>query len=99
MNPAVKALFHEYLRVAGHDKTTAAILTLADVLAPSPRTAIVPRPAADGRLLSVEQAGERLNLSSRLVYKKCLGGELRPVKLDRRIYIPLAEIERYETGQ
>ncbi len=99
MNPAVKALFHEYLRVAGHDKTTAAILTLADVLAPSPRTAIVPRPAADGRLLSVEQAGERLNLSSRLVYKMCLGGELRPVKLDHRIYIPVAEIERYETDR
>ena len=50
-------------------------------------------------MLSVEEAGKRLNLSSRLVYKKCLGGELRPVKIDRRIYIPLAEIERYETGQ
>jgi hypothetical protein len=99
MNPAVEALFHEYLRAAGDDKTTAAILTLADVLAPSYRTEIVPRPAADGQLLSVEQAGKRLNLSSRLVYKKCLGGELRPVKIDRRIYIPLAEIERYETGQ
>ena len=42
MNPAVEALFHEYLRAAGDDKTTAAILTLADVLAPSPRTEIVP---------------------------------------------------------
>jgi hypothetical protein len=99
MNPTIEDLFHEYLRAAGDDKTTAAILTLADVLAPSPRTEIAPRPAADGRLLSVEEAGKRLNLSSRLVYKKCLGGELRPVKIDRRIYIPLAEIERYETDQ
>ena len=50
-------------------------------------------------MLSVEEAGKRLNLSSRLVYKMCLGGELRPVKLDHRIYIPVAEIERYETDR
>jgi len=96
MNPTIEALFHEYLGVAGDDKATAAILTLADVLAPSPRTEIVSAPAVDSRLLSVEEAGKRLNLSSRLVYKKCLTGELRPVKIDRRIYIPLSEIERYE---
>jgi hypothetical protein len=96
VNPAVEAAFNEYLRVAGGDKPTAAILALADVLAPTPRTAIVPAPAVGNRLLSVEEAGKRLNLSSRLVYKKCLTGELRPVKIDRRIYIPLTEIERYE---
>ena len=99
MNPTIKALFHEYLGVAGDDKATAAILTLADVLAPSTRTELVPSPAADGRLLSVEEAGKRLNLSSRLVYKKCLTGELRPVQMDRRIYIPVVEIERYEACQ
>jgi len=99
MNPSIEALFHEYLQVTGEDRTTAAILTLADVLAPSPRTEIVPSPAADGRLLSVEEAGKRLNLSSRLVYKKCLTGELRPVKIDRRIYIPVVEVERYEMDQ
>ena len=99
MNPTIEDLFHEYLRAAGDDKTTAAILTLADVLAPSPRTELVPSPTADSRLLSVEEAGKRLNLSSRLVYKMCLGGELRPVKLDHRIYIPVAEIERYEACQ
>jgi hypothetical protein len=96
MNPAVESLFYEYLRVAGDDKPTAAILTLADVLAPSPRTEIVPAPVVGNRLFSVEEAGKRLNLSSRLVYKKCLTSELRPVKIDRRIYIPLTEIERYE---
>ena len=99
MNPAVEALFYEYLRVAGDDKPTAAILTLADLLAPVARTEIVPSPAADGRLLSVEEAGKRLNLSSRLVYRKCLAGQLRPVQIDRRIYIPVAEIERYEADQ
>jgi hypothetical protein len=99
MNPSVKALFDEYLAVAGDEKATAAILTLADVLAPSARTELVPSPAADSRLLSVEEAGRRLNLSSRLVYKKCLTGELRPVQIDRRIYIPVVEIERYEAGQ
>ena len=72
MNLVVDALFHEYLRVAGDDKITAAILTLADVLAPSPRTEIVHSPAADGRLLLIEEAGKRLNLSSRQVYKKVL---------------------------
>jgi len=36
MNPAIEALFCNYLRVAGDDKPTAAILTLADVLAPMP---------------------------------------------------------------
>jgi len=95
----IEVLFYEYLRVAGDDKPAAAILTLADVLAPSPRTEIVPAPAVDSRLLSVEEAGKRLNLSSRLVYKKCLTGELRPVKIDRRIYIPLSEIERYEDSR
>jgi len=99
MNPAVEALFHEYERMTGGDKPTAAILTLADALTPMPRTEIVPAPAVDGRLLSVEEAGKRLSLSSRLVYKKCLTGELRPVKIDRRIYIPLSEIERYEACQ
>ena len=99
MNPTIEALFHEYLGVAGDDKATAAILTLADVLAPSPRTELVPSPTADSRLLSVEEAGKRLNLSSRLVYKKCLTGELRPVQIERRIYIPLVEVERYETNQ
>ena len=48
---------------------------------------------------AAEEAGKRLNLSSRLVYKKCLTGELRPVKIDRRIYIPVVEIERYEANQ
>jgi excisionase family DNA binding protein len=99
MNPTIKSLFHEYLGVAGDDKATAAILTLADVLAPSPGTEIVPSPAADGRLLSVDEAGKRLNLSSRLVYKKCLTGELRPVQIGRRIYIPVVEVERYEARQ
>lgn len=75
---------------------TAAILALADVLALTPRTEIVPTPAVGNRLLSVEEAGRRLNLSSRLVYKKCLAGQLRPVKIDRRIYLPLTEVERYE---
>ena len=96
MNPAVEAVFNEYLRVTGGDKPTAAILALADVLALTPRTEIVPTPAVGNRLLSVEEAGRRLNLSSRLVYKKCLAGQLRPVKIDRRIYLPLTEIERYE---
>lgn len=99
MNPAIEALFYEYLRVAGDDKTTAAILTLADVLAPAVKTEIATVPAPDRRLLTVEQAGKRLNLSSRLVYKKCLTGELRPIKIDRTIYIPLTEIERYYTGR
>lgn len=97
MKSEIEALFYEYLRVAGDDKPAAAILTLADVLAPMPRTEIVPAPAVDSRLLSVEEAGKRLNLSSRLVYKKCFTGELRPVKIDRRIYIPVVEIKRYES--
>jgi hypothetical protein len=96
VNPAIEALFYEYLRMAGDDKATAAILTLADVLAPAAKTEIVAVPASDGRLLTVEQAGKRLNLSSRLVYKKCLTGELRPIKIDRTVYVPLTEIERYE---
>lgn len=99
VKPEIEALFHEYLRVAGDNKPVAAVLTLADVLAPPPRTEIVPAPAVDSRLLSVEEAGKRLNLSSRLVYKKCLTGELRPVKIDSRIYIPRTEIERYNACQ
>ena len=99
MNTEIEKLYYDYLRVAGDDKATAAILTLADVLAPSTRTELVPSPAADGRLLSVEEAGKRLNLSSRLVYKKCLTGELRPVQIGRRIYIPVVEVERYEARQ
>jgi len=88
VKPEIEALFYEYLRVAGYDKPAAAILTLADVLAPSPRTEVVPVPAVDSRLLPVEEAGKRLNLSSRLIYKKCLTGELGPVKIDSRISSP-----------
>jgi len=96
VNPSVEALFYEYLRLAGDDKPTAAILTLADVLAPVPRTKIVRIPALESCLLTVERAGKRLNLSSRLVYKKCLAGDLRLIKIDRTIYTPLNEIERYK---
>jgi len=99
MNPAIEALFCRYLRLTGDDKPTAALLVLADVLAPAPRAEMAPVSIVDSRLLSVEQAGKRLNLSSRLVYKKCLIGELRPIKIDRRIFIPMAEIERYEAGR
>lgn len=99
MKPDIEALFYEYLRVAGDDKPAAAILTLAEVLISVLTSEIVLAPAVDNRLLSVEEAGKRLNLSSRVIYKKCLTGELRPVKIDRRIYIPLTEIERYEARQ
>jgi len=99
MNPAIESLFRHYLQVTGDDKPTAALLVLADVLTPVPGIEIGPVPFVDGRLLSVEQTGKRLNLSSRQVYKKCLTGELRPVQIDRRIYIPLTEIEHYERGQ
>jgi hypothetical protein len=45
--------------VAGDDRATAVILTLADMLVPAAKTEIVFMPALDGRLLTVEQAGKR----------------------------------------
>ena len=97
MKPEIEALFCAYLRVAGNDKPTAAILTLADVLAPGSGTEMAL--VDERRFLTVEETGKRLNLASRLVYQKCLVGELRPVKVGRTIYIPAAEIERYEAGR
>jgi hypothetical protein len=100
MNEEILQRFSEYAtQPMVRSQVAAAILALADVLAPMPRTKIVSAPAVDGQVLSVEEAGKRLNLSSRLVYKKCLTGELRPVKIDRRIFIPVTEIERYEARQ
>ena len=98
MNPAIEALFDHYRRVAGDDKTAAAILTLANILA-AVETETARVSAVDGRLLSVAQAGNRLSLSSRLIYQKCLTGELRPIRIDRTIYVPVSEIERYEARQ
>ena len=73
--------------MAGGDRATAAILTLADVPAPAAGTEIVPVPALDGRWLTIEQADKR----SRPATKKCLTGELRP---SRSTAPAFAEIER-----
>jgi hypothetical protein len=77
-------------------------LALAEVLqrmldVPEPfQVKLSPGRLADPGLLTVEQAGKRLKLTSRLVYKKCLTGYLQPVRIGRRIYIPVAEVERHE---
>jgi hypothetical protein len=39
---------------------------------------------------------QRRSDGGRLVYKKSLTGELRPAKIDRRIHMPVIEIERHE---
>jgi len=47
----------------------------------------------------VKEAAGRLKVSSKRIYQMCLAGQLRSIGINGRIYIPVAEIERYERGQ
>jgi hypothetical protein len=98
MNPEIESLFHEYLGMGGCDATSAAILTLADVMmAQAGGTALVPAtPVTAGHLLSIGEAAKRLNLTSRMIYMMCLSGELHPTRIDRALFIAVHEIERFE---
>lgn len=95
MNPAIEALFYGYLRVAGDDKPTAAVLVLADVLSrPTPEPIIIE--PDDRHTLGVKEAAVRLGMNSKKVYQMCLAGKLRCVRIGGRVRIPVEEIQRYE---
>lgn len=92
MNAEIEALFAEYLLEA-KDPVAAAVLTLAERLSqPTPEPIIVE--TGDNGSLTVKDAAARLNLSSKKVYRMCLGGELRCIRVGGRIRIPVEEIER-----
>jgi excisionase family DNA binding protein len=102
MNQAVETLFYDYLRVTLNDKCSAALLVLAECLVAGRSTALVPAApsvVAPAGLLTIAEAAECLELTSRMVYERCLNGHLRPTKIGQTIYVPAAEVERYRHEQ
>lgn len=98
LNQAIETLYYDYLRVTLNEKFTAALLVLADVLVASRSTALVPTApnVAPAGLLTIAEAAKHLGLTSREVYEQCLNGRLRPTKIGQTIYVPAAEIDRYQ---
>ena len=93
MNTEIKTLFDEYLLEA-KDPVAAAVLVLAERLSQPIPEPIIIEPDDDGSV-TVKEAASRLNLSSKKVYQMCLGRELRCIRADGRIRIPVEEIERH----
>ncbi len=95
MNPEIEHLFIHYLRMAGDDKPTAALLVLADVLA-----RVTPEPIIvetdDQGTVGVKEAAELLHTSSKNVYLMCLTGKLRGRCIGCRVRIPVEEIEHQQ---
>ncbi len=95
MNLEIERLFIHYLRMAGDDKPTAALLVLADVLCrPTPEPIIVE--TDDKGTVGVKEAAELLHSSSKQVYLMCLTGKLRGRCIGGRVRIPIDEIERQQ---
>ena len=93
MNTEIKTLFDEYLLEA-KDPVAAAVLVLAERLSQPIPEPIIIEPGDDGSV-AVKEAASRLNLSSKKVYQMCLSRELRCIRADGRIRIPVEEIERH----
>ena len=93
MNTEIKTLFDEYLLDA-KDPVAAAVLVLAERLSQPIPEPIIIEPGDDGSV-TVKEAASRLNLSSKKVYQMCLSRELRCIRADGRIRIPVEEIERH----
>ena len=87
MNPAINALYAEYLDHTGGDKAAAASLTLADVMShgtdPSPTT------------YSIAQAANRLNLSTSTLYNLCQQGKIGHHRFGRNIRFTSKDMDKY----
>lgn len=96
MNPAVNALYAEYLEHTG-DKAAAASLTLAATLREcAPAT---PAGVADPllpRSLTVAQAAKRLGVGADRVYDLCRRGEVAHHRLGKAIRILPEDLAAYE---
>ena len=92
MNPAVNALYAEYLAHIG-DKAAAASLTLADVITERSAPPSQPSPA-----LTVADAAAQLRLSPDTVYALVAKGELRHHRIGkgRSIRFTPADLDEYQ---
>jgi excisionase family DNA binding protein len=90
MNPAVNALYAEYLEHTGGDKAAAASLALAAVLVENG----TPSPSA-GQSLTVKEAAAQLRVSTRRIYELCGSGELTAFKVGRVLRIAPEAMDDY----
>lgn len=94
MTQQIEHLYTAALLIA-NDPTTAAILTLAEVLSQKTEPLIIE--PVNCTSYSVAEAAKRLNLKPRTLYSMCIRGKLRCFKtLDQGLRIPLDEIKRLE---
>jgi excisionase family DNA binding protein len=93
MNDAVLQLYGDYLQETG-DKTAAASLALADVLLGQKAKPV-------GASLTISEAAQLLNVSSRTVYDLCDSGQLRHQRIGKgrgTIRILPDDLESYRRG-
>jgi excisionase family DNA binding protein len=57
--------------------------------------AVIPGPAALARLLGVKEAAKQLGISRSTLYGLLGRGELRPIRVGRRVLISITELERF----
>jgi excisionase family DNA binding protein len=96
MNPQIKQLFSDYRQITDN-KVVAALLVLADVLCQSTSELVVIEPD-DKNTVSVKEAANRLGISSKDIYQRCLAGRLRCIRVDGRVRVLCSEVERVEAG-
>ena len=94
MNTAVTREYAEYLELTGGDKAAAASLTLAATMRECQPAALT---EPSDRALSVAEAADRLNVSSKTVYDLVSRGELSHHRVGgRTIRFLAADLQEYQ---
>ena len=90
MNTTIKNTYSEYLTHTDGDKATAAILTLASVLASKAEE----KPQAQDDTLTVAEAAKLLKTHELTIYRLCKSGRLLAYKVGRVLRIPRDELSK-----
>lgn len=88
MNPAVNALYAEYLEHTGGDTSAAASLALAAVL--------MDDRAAPPAALTADEAAARLAVNRETIYRLNRERKLHGCRVGKALRFPLEEVERFE---
>jgi excisionase family DNA binding protein len=90
MNPAINALYADYLTRTDGDKAAAASLTLADVMQTGTDLKVL-----SDRSLTIAEVAKRLGVSQRVVYELVQDGKIEAFKIGRAIRVQPEELAAY----
>ena len=77
------------------DRLTAALAELVEALREELRTEAHADPRTPDRLYAIPETAERLAVGRTMVYDLIGRGELRVIRVGRRVLVPAGEISRY----